>query len=203
MLNDGTRARTTRDPRPLVGLAIVIMLVICGIPLHSYILKIAADNWMVSDKVGPADAVVVLGGGADRSYAAAQLYREGWVSQILVDEDENREILLNLNTPPHAVMMFGRGLRNTYEEACALADWTATNRTRRYIIPTELFPSRRVQWIFARKLEGLGAKITIKVIPAKEYASDNWWLNAVARDQFWSELVKYFYYRVRYPFAHC
>jgi uncharacterized SAM-binding protein YcdF (DUF218 family) len=163
----------------------------------------AADKWMVSDRIDAADAAVVLGGGAARPYSAAELYHSGLVSRILVDEDDNRKIVLNLNIPPQAVVTFGSGLRNTYEEACALADWTAPNTARRFVIPTESFPSRRVQWIFSRKLKDLGATIMIKVIPAMGSAPGDWWLNGNARDQFSTELLKYFYYRVRYPFAHC
>ena len=165
------------------------------------ILSIAAYKWVVSDTLGPADAIVVLGGGRDRPYAAAQLYRRGLANQILVDNDRDRRAMIRLNVPPQAVASFGIGLRNTYEEACALADWAGRNSVQRFIIPTELSASRRVKWIFDRKLREAGGHIMINVTSA--YSADNWWLTTTGRDQFRTELVKYLYYRIRYLFAAC
>jgi hypothetical protein len=49
------------------------------------LLQGAADLWVVSDPIAPADAVVVLGGGADvRPFIAADLYAKGLVQKILV-----------------------------------------------------------------------------------------------------------------------
>ncbi len=48
-------------------------------------LRGAANLWVVSDPITPADAVVVLGGGVDvRPFAAADLYEKGLINKILV-----------------------------------------------------------------------------------------------------------------------
>lgn len=170
---------------------------------HTFILRSAAYFWTVSDALAPADAIIVLGGGASRPYAAAQLYRSGLAGRILVDDDDDRKLVLNLNVPPQDVVTFGRGLRNTYQEACALADWATKNAAQRFIIPTEPFPSRRVGWIFARKLGRVGAGAMIDVLRIPGYAADDWWLNSGGRGQFLSEIVKYLYYHFRYLFDQC
>ena len=55
------------------------------------LLQGAADLWVVSDPITPADAVVVLGGGADvRPFIAADLYAKGLVQKILVSRVEDR-----------------------------------------------------------------------------------------------------------------
>ncbi len=49
------------------------------------LLRGAANLWVVSDPITPADAVVVLGGGVDvRPFAAADLYEKGVINRILV-----------------------------------------------------------------------------------------------------------------------
>src|SRR5262249_46758125 len=52
------------------------------------LLRGAADLWIVSDRVsGHADAVAVLGGGLEtRPLAAAELFKNGVVSKILVSQ---------------------------------------------------------------------------------------------------------------------
>jgi hypothetical protein len=48
------------------------------------LLRYAAEQWVVSDHIQPADAVLVLGGGIDtRPFAAAKDYRNGLVHKIL------------------------------------------------------------------------------------------------------------------------
>ena len=55
------------------------------------LLQGAADLWVVSDPITPADAVVVLGGGADvRPFVAADLYAKGLVHKILVSKVEDK-----------------------------------------------------------------------------------------------------------------
>lgn len=167
------------------------------------ILGSAAHSWAVSSRLAPTDAIVVLGGSIERTTAAAQLYRSGLASRILVDDDDNQKRLLGSGIPAQAVELIGSGPRSTYEEACALRDWAGKNGTRRVVIPTEWSPARRVRWIFARELKGLGTKVTIDVISVGRYPIDDWWSNRASRDRFLSEIVKYFYYRMRYTFSHC
>jgi len=163
----------------------------------------AARTWAVSDTVRVVDAAAVLGGGAYRPYAAMQLYRDGLATRILVDEDADKKLLLNLDIPAEVVVKFGNGLRNTYEEACALTRWVGKNKVHWIIIPTETFPSRRVKWIVARQLGTFDANVLIDVVAVPGYSADDWWTDKGGRQQFLTEIVKYFYYRVRYIFASC
>jgi len=169
----------------------------------STILTIAARSWEISDNVKPADAVVVLGGGDDRLYAAAELYRTGFVTRILLNDDDGRKLVLSLGIPEHVIEVFGSGLQNTYQEACALKAWSARTGIHHFIIPTEMFPSRRVQWIFTRMLKLVDAKIAINVTSIPRISANNWWWDGSSREWFFSEIVKYVYYRVRYLFDQC
>ena len=71
--------------------AVVLVLGIGAWANRDWLLLSAADLWIVSDPIGPADVVAVFGGGIqDRPLAAAQYYQRGLVKKILVaDADQS------------------------------------------------------------------------------------------------------------------
>src|SRR6516162_4284329 len=98
-------------------LGVVVLVLAClgaGVWLaREPLLRGAADLWIVSDEVTPADAVVVLGGQIDvRPFAAAEFFRQGLVHRVLISNNEedraaaigavhghteaNRQVLLKL-----------------------------------------------------------------------------------------------------------
>jgi uncharacterized SAM-binding protein YcdF (DUF218 family) len=179
------------------------------------ILEAAANAWVVHDAINSADAIVVLGGGLEtRPFAAAALYKNGFAAKILVSDvkpspaeklgvvashvDQNRAVLLKLGIPAEAITGFGAGVTNTYEEAGALAQWTATNGAKRVIVPTELFSSRRVRWILAKELRRTGTQVELQALPTLEYGVDSWWKHEAGVIAFQNEVVKYVYYRLKY-----
>src|SRR4051812_40473954 len=122
---------------------------------RNVLLQGAADLWVVSDPITPADAVVVLGGGADvRPFIAAHLYAKGLVRKILVSRVEearlakigiipehtrfNLGILRTLGVPDGAIEVFGIGSKNTWDEAVALKTWTERHETSALIVPAEV-----------------------------------------------------------------
>jgi uncharacterized SAM-binding protein YcdF (DUF218 family) len=206
MNNDVPSRRAVRRTRAGVALLTVAAAVAVALPLwneHTSIFRSAAQLWAVSDTLAPADAVVVLAGGSTRPRAAVQLYRSGLAARILLDDDNDRNLVLSLHVPPRAVEMFGIGLHNTRGEACAMVDWIKKNGAHRIIVPTESFPSRRVKWVFGRELESAGAEVTIDVLQIPGYTADDWWSAKGGRDNFLTEIIKYVYYRLRYSFDKC
>ena len=176
-------------------------------------LKQLSSAWIVSDPVWAADAAVVLGGDPIlRAHAAADLYRDGLVSLVLVsnnaspqgpvrdrsDIEANRRVLLNRGVPPEAIREFGRGNRNTYEEAIALKSWAHSNPVTSFIIPTDPFFSRRVRWVFRREFAGTGIHILVHAIDDPGHPAGIWWTNPAGLGQFSEEVLKYAYYRVVY-----
>lgn len=196
-------ARRANSWRARLTLPLAILVLLVAWNKRESVLSSMARSWSVSDELAPADAVAVFGGGDDRAHAAVQFYRSGLARRILLDDDYDRELVINLNVPPQAVEMFGSGLSNTYEEACALARWAEKNGARRIVIPTELFPSRRLNWIASREFNLLGDKIMVVVLPTSEYRADDWWISKSGWDQFETEVAKYVYYRIRYSSGPC
>ena len=172
------------------------------------ILPAAGRAWVISDQLEPADAAAVLGGGLDtRPAAAAQLFKQGLVKQILVsdggsgDEERrnpNREELIKLGIPAAVITQFSINPANTFGEAQALALWADRNHARRIIVPTEVFPSRRVQWIMRRELGHVGTRVMVEALSPHGYDISDWWKNHQGVENFRSEIIKYLYYRLAY-----
>jgi uncharacterized SAM-binding protein YcdF (DUF218 family) len=182
-------------------LAVFAVLTIPAIGAWSsreWLLRSAGNLWIVSDPLGPADAVAVFGGGvADRTVAAAQYYYEGLVTKVLVDEPDGEAVLLKLGTPQNAIEAFGYGLRNTHEEALALRAWMEQHNLHSIIVPTEIFSTRRVRWMLCRALP---AEFQTRVIAldAPGYRRNNWPQRTQGVTAFGNEVVKYIYYKLRY-----
>lgn len=181
---------------------------------RTLVMRTAAEWWVVSDPVGPADAVAVFGGGLDdRPFAAAEYYREGLVKKVLVSNSHeshtrrlgvimphaaaNRAVLLKLGVPADAIEVFGTDLANTHEEAFALREWMARNGAHSIIVPTEIFATRRLRWTLHRVF-GDGTVIRVPGIDPTEYREDEWWRHETGLLRFQNEVLKFIYYRLKY-----
>jgi uncharacterized SAM-binding protein YcdF (DUF218 family) len=179
---------------------------------RDWLLPSIADLWIVSDPIGPADAVAVFGGGIHvRPFAAAQYYGQGLAQKILISNERQgpavggivsgtavtEGVLVNLGVPASAIETFGNDLGNTYQEVLALRAWAERNNTRRIIVPTETFSARRVCWMLHRSF---GDDFVIRVIALEppQFRRDDWWRQREGITTFGKEIVKYMYYRLSY-----
>lgn len=200
--------------RVLLWLVVVAALGIGAWASRQWLLLSAADLWIVSDPVGPADAVAVFGGGiVDRPFAAAQYYRQGLVKEILVsnarespaeklgveisDVAATEAVLQKLGTPPTAIDTFGNALANTHQEALALHAWAERHNLRRIIVPTEIFSTRRVRWML-RRVFGGAFVVRVVALDPPQYSRDDWWRHEEGVVAFNNEIIKYVYYRFKY-----
>jgi uncharacterized SAM-binding protein YcdF (DUF218 family) len=171
----------------------------------------ATDLWIVSDPISRADAIVVLGGGlGTRPFVAAELWQRGLADKILISQaalsmgaipshtELNREILLKMGVPAGAIQTFGTANRNTREEAVALREWAERNAASVFIIPIEIFPARRVRWIFRREFSGTAVIIEVPSFEPSRYTRWDWWKTEQGLVAFQNEFLKYIYYRLKY-----
>jgi hypothetical protein len=209
------RAAFSRVVRPL-AIVLTLTLLFVGMWLErNSLLRSAADLWIVSDPITPGDAVVVLGGGLGvRPFVAADLYRRGIVSKIVVSQvaeerfvdmgvipghaEINRKILLQLGVPDTAIETFGIANKNTADEAASLKDWASRNATSVLIIPTEIFSARRVRWIFRHEFSEKSVRIEVPSFEPERYNRAEWWKTEDGMIAFQNEVLKYIYYRVKY-----
>jgi uncharacterized SAM-binding protein YcdF (DUF218 family) len=206
--------RRSSRMRRLATVMLVMACLCAGIWIErDPLLRGMASLWIVSDAVTKADAAVVLGGGLDiRPFAAADLYRRGLVNKILISQvtddrvasigvvsghtELNRQVLLKLGVPAAAIETFGTANRSTKDEALSLRAWAERNNASTFIIPTEIFSARRVQFIFRLAL----AKETIEVVSLDppQYTKVDWWKTDTGLITFQNEIIKYLYYRIMY-----
>jgi uncharacterized SAM-binding protein YcdF (DUF218 family) len=186
-------------------LAIVILAVagLVGWLGRESLLQEAADLWVVSDPLTHTDAIVVLGGNYQtRAPAAADLYQRGLANKVLVshssDFDSNRAELLKLGVPASAIEAFGKTQKSTREEAIALREWAEQNAASVFVIPSEPFMARRVQWIFRQVFSDRPVTIEVQPFDSPGYSPEGWWKTEQGSVAFQTEVVKYLYYRFRY-----
>lgn len=208
------RAKETRWARAIVAVGVLLVVSVASWIERDVLLREAAALWIVSDPVTPADVAVVLGGGVeDRPFSAAEYYRAGLVTKILVSNahqgpaqklgvvmpsaSADEAVLLKLGVPKSAIEIFGDDLNNTNEEAVALHAWAVRNGIRSAIVPTEIFSARRVRWIMHRVF-GQDAAISVSALDPPDYGRQDWWQHEKALLDFQNEIIKYVYYRVKY-----
>jgi uncharacterized SAM-binding protein YcdF (DUF218 family) len=200
MMPDGADRclRSSKGWRRLTAVLAVVTVLGTGVWVgRDWLLLSAADLWIVSDPIGPADAVAVFGGGlGDRPFAAAQYYREGLVKRILIDLPDSEAVLLEVGIPSSAIETFGSGLKNTNQEALALKGWAERNNACSIIVPTEIFSARRVRWMLHR---AFGDECVLRVIALDPpQIRRDWWRHTQGVSAFQNEILKYIYYRLNY-----
>jgi len=195
------------------GAAIAALAIGFTWQMREAILTHVAAWWVVSDELTHADAIAVLGGSIDvRPFAAADLYKRGLASTILVANVQmsraeelgipshtelNREVLLKLGIPAMAIVGFGDNVSSTLDEAEAIREWALASKSKRVIVPTEIFAARRVQWIFDRELNPIGVQVIVHAFAPPQYTLADWWRHRSGLIDFNNEVLKYLYYRAK------
>ena len=179
---------------------------------RSPLLRTAASAWMINDPPINADAIVVLGGGAQfRSFEAARLYHAGLAPAILVMNSELRatdrlgltipeaelvrRVLLSNAVPAEAIHILGTNLTSTFGEALTLKQWCKEFHAASFLIPTGPFHSRRVRWVFHKTLRD-SARLTVTSISPEE--CKDWWKDEKTLLDFQNEIIKSLCYHLKY-----
>jgi len=206
----------SRVAKKLLMFSLFITLV--GAPIwfsRELLLRQLGERWIISDDIRPADAAAIFGGFVKtRSLAGAEYYRRGLVKKILVanvrigtgelsgaSRPETAMItdaLIKLGVSQTDIETFGSDLSNTYEEALALREWVVRNHANSVIVPTEAFSSRRVRWAVINAFAGTGATVQVDALNHPAYSHAEWWKSHAGFMSFQHELIKYFYYRLKY-----
>jgi hypothetical protein len=220
MTNISTASGVPLGTRRFIGRRFAVILMLALLVAGAWVeraplLRGVADLWIVSDPLMPADVIAVLGGGLnERPFAAADLYRTGLAKRIVVSQvaqeryaklggipghtDLNRMVLLKLGVPEAAIATFGQGNESTDDEAVALREWAVEHRVSRIIIPSEIFFTRRVRWIFDREFAGSAVHFEIAGFEPSKYTRAEWWKSNGGIIDFQNEFMKYIYYRFKY-----
>ena len=206
---------TGRRRWALLGAGLAVGMLGCFL-LRAPLLAGAARAWIVDDAVAQADAIAVLGGGAQfRTFAAARLFHAGVAPRIafmdvgLGPEERDRgqtvsgetrllrAVLLSERVPEENIVLVGRGETSTAEEARALRDWAVKSGVKRLLIPTDYFHTRRVSWYFRKVFAGTGIETRVQAVPMGNYSLENWWQHEDGVVTFQNEIIKSALYLAR------
>jgi uncharacterized SAM-binding protein YcdF (DUF218 family) len=179
----------------------------------------AAKLLIVNTPLAPADVIVVLSGSAvyrERTQRAAEYYRQGLASRILLTNDNlrgewssaeqrnpffyerARDNLFRLDVPADRVEVLPTTVTSTYDEALALREYAITNKLRSLLVVTSAYHSRRVLWTFGKVFRQTGIAINVQSVEAGEQTPPplTWWLHLRGWQMVAGEYVKNVYYRV-------
>jgi uncharacterized SAM-binding protein YcdF (DUF218 family) len=192
----------------------------CALLLACYVFRAplltgVAQAWVVDEPVTNADAIVVLGGGLEnRPFAAAKLFHDGVAPRILYtdvrlspaeeigvalpEKEQTHRILLSNGVPETAMTMIGRSVNSTYDESKAVQAWVEKSGAKSIIIPTDVFHTRRVRWVFRKELRNTKAEIHVVAVVSPRYKISDWWQHEQGVVAFQNEIIKSVYYHCKY-----
>jgi len=200
----------------LLLIGVVALVLLCCVLLHQPILAGLARGWIVSTPIPEhVEAVAIPGGGLEtRPFEAARMYQERMTERLVVFESmESKtqeleiipahhelilELLGKLEIPEDAIALIGEDVTSTFDEAETLKDWAEANGIKDVVVITEIFPSRRVRWIYQKTFRNSGCTAHILTCAPSSYSAENWWKDESGLIQFQNEVIKYFYYLAKY-----
>ena len=170
--------------------------------------------WVVNDPVETADAVMVLGGGAQyRAFAAAKFYGDKRVPKVLFPDialspeeagrtishetDLIARVLTHEGVPVSAQETIGKGVTSTRDEILAVREWARQNGARTIIVPTDPFHTRRLSRLGQKLFAGSDTRLVVVAVDLPGYRWQEWWQHDRGVLSFQNELIKGVLYAFR------
>ncbi|HET6144306.1 MAG TPA: YdcF family protein [Candidatus Acidoferrales bacterium] len=167
------------------------------------LMRFAGQFWVLDEPVAQSDALIVLGDdnfGGDRSFHAAELYREGIAPVVVASgrllrrnsgmaEIMQRD-LESFGVPPTSIVPLASRAGNTREEAGEVAKLIHNRGWKRVVIVTSNYHARRTRFIYGRVLP---ASVNFRVTGAHdaEFDPSRWWETRQGEKLFFTELAGY------------
>jgi len=155
-----------------------------------------AGLWLVrEDRLQKSQAIVVLSGGLpDRALAAAQLYRDGFASQVWLtqplqpgasmedlhlpyagEEQYNRMVLIGQGVRPVDIRLLTPRILNTADELRAVAEALDQQPGARAIIVTSRAHTRRVRALWRKVSPGDRGRLLVRSSTEDPFDAAHWW----------------------------
>src|ERR1039458_6563005 len=87
------------------------------------------------------------------------------------EQELTRKVLLAEDVAETNIVEIGNRVSSSFEESTAVRDWVKQTGATRIIIPTDLFHTRRVRWLYAKELAGLNVEVIVVAVPQREYTA--------------------------------
>lgn len=160
---------------------------------HPLVLRGLGSYLVMEESLQKVPVIVVLAGEAPfRAMEAAELYKDGWATKIILTRgkrdqayyaleslgikftDYNREILLRLGIPGDAVVLLDEEVENTVQELSAVIRLLRANGWKHVIVVTSKTHSRRSAVIWNHLSQG-NPKAIVRWAKRDPFVVDNWW----------------------------
>jgi len=185
-----------------ISIAVIILIVLQLLLCRQFWLTQLGSLLIYEDKIEPADAILVLGGGAkERVLEGIELVKQKYADRILFT-GENAVPLLGKPTNwaiEAQELAVSLGLRqdqtitildsqSTRDDALLSREICIKDHFRSLIVVSEPYHTRRAHFVFNKVYRGSGIKITIYPVQNSWYKRDTWWKY---KKGFWNTNVEY------------
>ncbi|MDF1862236.1 MAG: ElyC/SanA/YdcF family protein [Verrucomicrobiales bacterium] len=202
--------------RILIAGSVFVFLLAILFLFRAPLCKSAAKAWIAGSALEQNyDIAIIPGGGLQtRPFAAADLFHQGkvdglvsFLTEVMPAEqmgltrpaDEvTLEILDQLEVPREKIHIIGDHVTSTQDEVLAVKKWALKNEIKSLVVLTEIFPSRRAAHVYEREFKGTGITTEVFALSPGSYSADNWWQHEQGLITFQNEVIKYFYYLLKY-----
>ena len=173
-------------------------------------------KWLnATDEAQQTEMCFVLGGNSyERGLAATDLFKEfpqqkftttggNYPYQILcldttmLECELTRHFMLSQGVPAEQVDTLSSA-HSTMDESNEILSWCKANNTKHITVISSAFHMRRVRMVFEDKFNEAGIRINFHGAAPIEYTELNWWQNEEGLIMTNNELVKLFYYFIKY-----
>lgn len=153
---------------------------------------LAVGRWLAApSRPAPAEVIVVLGGGYDRMRYGAELRERGYAPELWqTGRAWDGEAILAIRDErgwdPASVAFLPA--TSTWEDAAAIVAHAERHGTRRILLVTSWYHSRRARCLLQHHLAGRDLAVAFAAPPGA--GPEGWWRDPVARRDVAGELVK-------------
>jgi uncharacterized SAM-binding protein YcdF (DUF218 family) len=193
------------------------LCVILSLLLAAAACPYAGHYLIVDDPLQPADAIIVLDGGAERWLEGVELYREKVAPQIVLSPGMDRpaetrvrqmgirypvrvelaqDAMVQLGVPPSAIYILPKPVDNTADEASETKAAAVSRGWKHLVVVTSKYHTRRTLFAFQREFRGTGIHIQVHGSRYDRVTPDGWWRSRSDLRYVVSELQKLAAYRL-------
>lgn len=155
-------------------------------------------HWLTyPDQIRPADAIVIYGGGVNRTRYGAELYQRGiapdlWHTGFAYREDRTFALLAEEDVPASEITyLIGH---STWTDGQAIARYAMHHDVASILVITDWWHSRRAMCVLDKQLADSNIELYFHAPVVEAVGPDNWWQAPVERQAVLSELFKFMLY---------
>ena len=143
------------------------------------------------EKVDRADLIICLNG-PHRVAKAAELFKKGTATEILLTVKPSPTPLSRLGVPKRAIHL-APDPRTTYEEAMAAREFVDTHPVSSAVVVSDAYHLARVKWSFENVFEGMGVRLEF-LASKRNWPAATWYQYPRSRYLTASEVSKIVFY---------